>query len=70
MAEEMDALTISNQLMKLRETLLDDESKGVIITSPSGISIFPYNNIMGFFLLLSVISLVSSIFIWILYGDK
>ncbi|KKM86530.1 hypothetical protein LCGC14_1278070 [marine sediment metagenome] len=33
----------SNMLMKLRETLLDDASDGVSITTPSGISLFPMN---------------------------
>lgn len=33
----------SNILMKLRETLLDQGEKGVSITHPTGISIFPNN---------------------------
>jgi len=36
-------LTSSNQLMKLRETLLDDTDKGVEVTAPKGISIYPNN---------------------------
>ena len=37
----------SNQLMKLRETLLDDDSDGTTVTCPEGISIYPYNK--GYF---------------------
>lgn len=33
----------SNMLIKLRETLLDQNSKGTTVTVPQGISIFPYN---------------------------
>jgi len=38
--EDADALTISNQLMKLRETLLDDGTT-VSVTLPPNIAIFP-----------------------------
>ena len=33
----------SNQLMKLRETLLDHRKDGDAITAPTGISIYPHN---------------------------
>jgi len=33
----------SNMLIKLRETLLDHGEKGVHVTCPEGISIYPYN---------------------------
>jgi len=39
--KDADALTTSNQLMKLRETLLDDGSKGVVVTVPPNIVVFP-----------------------------
>lgn len=59
MSEETAPLERSNMLMKLRETLLDDTEKGTKVTSPEGISRYPYNweyaiwaclNIFGFFL--------------------
>lgn len=39
----------TNVLMKLRETLLDAHEKGVSVTSPSGISIYPNNSAYCFF---------------------
>jgi len=39
---DSDALTVSNTLMKVRETLLD-EGQSVRVTSPDGISVYPYN---------------------------
>ncbi len=40
---DTDALTISNELMKLRETLLDHKESGEKVTAPEGISIYPHN---------------------------
>jgi len=39
---DADALTVSNTLMKVRETLLD-EGQSVRVTTPSGISVYPNN---------------------------
>jgi hypothetical protein len=38
----------SNVLMKLRETLLDHGEKGLVVTSPSGISVYPNNVFLAF----------------------
>ena len=46
--EDATPLEKSNMLMKLRETILDDTSEGgVTVTSPKGISIFPYNTVFA-----------------------
>ncbi len=37
------SLEKSNMLMKLRETLLDTHARGVSVTAPDGISVFPNN---------------------------
>jgi len=39
----------SNMLMKLRETLLDQGTKSVGVTTPDGISVFPHNMAWAFF---------------------
>lgn len=41
--ERVDNLTESNQLMKVRETLLDNGSQGDSVTAPAGISVYPNN---------------------------
>ena len=41
--EREDNLIESNQLMKLRETILDTKNEGEKITYPTGISVYPYN---------------------------
>jgi hypothetical protein len=48
----------SNQLIKLRETLLDHDKDGDTITSPGGISIYPHNVIFCIWGLLSGAMLV------------
>lgn len=40
--EDADHLTVSNQLIKLRETILDTGEKGVRVTVPPGIYYYPY----------------------------
>lgn len=54
-----------NVLMKLRETLLDSGEKSVIVTYPSGISVFPNNTavaiigvLSGIFTLMGIVLLV------------
>jgi len=50
---ETPQLERSNLLMKLRETLLDHNDKGVSVTCPDGISLYPYN-IPVFWILVAV----------------
>ncbi len=53
---EATPLERSNILMKLRETLLDDTSQGVTVTTPKGISRFPYNTMFAVFVVLGIIA--------------
>ena len=39
--EGMDPLTVSNQLLKLRETLMDNGEHGTKVTAPSNVHVFP-----------------------------
>jgi tetrahydromethanopterin S-methyltransferase subunit F len=48
-------LESSNQLIKLRETLLDSGEKSDSITCPDGLSIYPYNTLFMIWLLFSLI---------------
>ena len=41
--DDVDGLTESNQLIKVRETLLDHGDSGDAVTAPSGISVYPHN---------------------------
>lgn len=43
LSEDATSLEKSNVLMKLRETLTDEQESGVSITIPNGISIYPSN---------------------------
>lgn len=45
--EDATSLEKTNVLMKLRETLTDQTESGVLVTVPSGISIYP-NNVLYF----------------------
>jgi hypothetical protein len=59
----------TNVLMKLRETLLDTGQK-TSITAPSGISVYPYNCVLGALLILSlVIGVISLIAVVAKFGD-
>ena len=51
---EASQLEKSNVLMKLRETLLD-QGQSISVTSPPGISIFPYNTSYAIIMMLSSI---------------
>ncbi len=42
---DSDQLTVSNELMKLRETLLDHGKTGELVTEPSGIPFYPHNKL-------------------------
>ena len=45
--KEASPLERTNVLMKLRETLLDEDSKRFEITLPSGISVYPFNGMFA-----------------------
>jgi hypothetical protein len=45
----------SNVLIKLRETLLDQDKNGEHVTVPNGISRYPHNGIIGAFVFITVI---------------
>ena len=57
-----DPLTVSNELMKLRETLLDHGDSGEHVTDPPGIKLFPANTAYAFFgwggVILAVVTLI------------
>ena len=60
--EKSTPLEKSNMLMKLRETLLDSGDHGDSVTSPDGISIFPYNKLAGYGALIALIGIVVCFF--------
>ncbi len=64
--ERADNLIESNQLMKVRETLLDDSGQyGVSVTSPKGIARYPNNKFLGFFIALSLMLHFGTLgFVW------
>lgn len=66
---DAEPLVVSNQLMKLRETLLDDASEGVSVTLPPNIVVFP--NQMGWFLgwiVTSVLAIIGVIMFFVGLG--
>lgn len=68
--DQTSQLERTNVLMKLRETLLDNGDKGMSVTDPSGISIFPHNTIWMFFGILSlVVSLIGTGFLVVAIDD-
>ncbi len=62
--ERADNLIESNQLIKVRETLLDSGSQGDKVTDPPGISRYPYNVRMAWWLWISLIGAVVGAFMW------
>lgn len=58
----------SNVLMKLRETLVDQGDKGVSITAPDGISVYPNNTAFALWGWLSLIGFLLSI-VWVTADD-
>lgn len=44
---DADHLTVSNELMKLRETLISHGSEGENVIAPDGISVFPSNGLFA-----------------------
>lgn len=61
-SENATSLEKTNSLMKLRETLTDEEESGVSVTIPDGISIYP-NNVLYF--LWGLLSVIFCIGLWI-----
>lgn len=59
---EATQLERSNVLMKLRETLLDDTSSGLVVTHPRNISIYPNVRVFWTILLLCVVAGVVALF--------
>jgi hypothetical protein len=52
----------SNMLMKLRETLLDNDSKGTTITHPGGISLFPYQVVAWIWFIVALLMAIGGVF--------
>lgn len=63
LSENATSLEKTNVLMKLRETLTDDQESGVIVTLPDGISIYPYNFL---YFLWGLLSFISCFVLWIM----
>lgn len=57
LTDEVSSIERTNMLMKIRETLTDDEEDGVQVTHPEGISVYP-NNVSYFWW--SIISLIGA----------
>ena len=54
--ERADNLTESNQLMKIRETLLDSGQHGDHVTSPAGIAVYGYNRAFALWVTVSILA--------------
>ena len=69
--DKYSATDKSNQLIKLRETLIDHTDQGDKITKPSGISIYPNNGIIFFIGTLSIIfGLVGPAWLFYVLNDE
>lgn len=55
----------TNVLMKLRETLLDQGEKGISVTSPDGISVFPNNDFYCWWGLVSFVIACVFLLLWV-----
>lgn len=53
---ESSQLEKTNVLLKVRESLTDDGEKGVSVTTPNGISRYPYNLLLGVLMWLAIFS--------------
>lgn len=60
--EDVTSLEKTNVLMKLRETLTDEEESGVSVTIPDGIEIYPSNLL---YFLWGVCSAIAGVILWI-----
>lgn len=63
--ESASPMEKSNMLMKLRETLLDNDAKGTHVTEPKGIKRHPHNLAYGLWLWISAILALIG---WIIVG--
>jgi len=68
--DETTQLERSNILMKLRETLLDNNSNGTSVTVPIGISIYPNNVPYAWFGWISILMFLGGIVILFLIIDE
>jgi hypothetical protein len=68
--ERADNLIESNQLMKVRETLLDNSSSGDKVTSPEGISRYPNNVGFAWWMWGSVVVGIGGFFLWAGANDR
>lgn len=65
--EDATSLEKTNVLMKLRESLTDDNKSGVSVTMPKGISIYPRNVayfLWGLFSIIICLVLWTMVYIW------
>jgi hypothetical protein len=69
LSPEASQLEKTNVLMKLRETLLDKGSSGENITSPDGISVYPYNASWAFLAFIGLALLPLSVYLIVSYLD-
>lgn len=60
--EDVSSLEKTNVLMKLRETLTDENNSGVVVTFPDGISIYP-SNVLYFWW--GILSIIFSLSLWL-----
>lgn len=65
--ENSSSLEKSNVLMKLRETLTEQEKNSETVFVPFGISLAPHNILYAAWLVLSCIALIGGV-IWFIYG--
>jgi hypothetical protein len=61
---DVDPLTASNQLLKLRETLVDQGEKGARVTLPPNISIYPAQQLFSIASVACVSGLFVSLVVW------
>lgn len=62
--DRADNLTESNQLMKVRETLLDHGNNGDLVTAPEGISVYPHNTLFFWWGFLSTLFTIGGAVRW------
>jgi hypothetical protein len=67
---EVSRLERTNILMKLRETLLDGGENGVSVTTPEGISVFPYNIGLFFLCIIGIISGICGVILFLVGIEK
>ncbi len=63
--DDVTPLERTNVLMKLRETLTDQQDDGIEVTVPNGISIYPHNRL---YLAWGVVSFILTVVFWCLFA--